>query len=467
MRRKRGMIAPCTTLRPESDLLGVAEQCRLIARRVAARAQAENRMLSLLRQRNFSLLWFGGLVSYAGNWMLFIALPIYVYQLTGSTVAIGSTFIVGTLPRLFLGTVAGVFADRWDRKRTIVVANILMGLGLMPLMLVNSVESLWIVYVVFLFNATVSTVVGPSENALLPRLVGEEQLVTANSLNSLNDSLARLVGPPLGGLAAGYFGLTGVALGDAATFFFAAAMVALINVDARPQKAEKQEQEDHLVQSAWRRFWGEWLDGLKLVKRNRQLVILFAFIAMTQIGEGVLVVMMAVFISVVFGGGAEELGWLFGAQAIGGMIGSVFVGSVAKRMNPARLLGLSAIIFGFIDLLIVNYPAFYPGIEPAFVLIAIVGIPAVGMMTSYYTMLQLGATDEFRGRVFGALGTTVTIASLIGMSLASVFGDALGPVLLLNLQGLGYMFAGLMALVMLGAVAGRAVGSREAVKSET
>ena len=431
-----------------------------MVRRVAACALMENRMLSLLRQRNFSLLWFGGLVSYAGNWMLFIALPIYVYQLTGSTVAIGSTFIVGTLPRLLLGTVAGVFADRWDRKRTIVVANILMGLGLMPLMLVNSVESLWIVYLVFLFNATVSTVVGPSENALLPKLVGEEQLVTANSLNSLNDSLARLIGPPLGGLAAGYFGLTGVALGDAATFFFAAAMVGLINADARPQKSEKRE--DHLVQTAWRKFWGEWLAGLKLVKRDRQLVILFTFIAITQIGEGVLSVMMAVFISVIFGGGAEELGWLFGAQAIGGMIGSFFIGTVAGKMNPARLLGLSAIIFGFIDLLIVNYPAFYPRIEPAFVLIALVGIPAIGMMTSFTTMLQLGAPDEYRGRVFGALGTTVTLASLVGMLLASAFGDALGPVLLLNLQGIGYMFAGLLALVMLGAVARQAV-----VRSET
>lgn len=418
-------------------------------------------MLSLLRQRNFSLLWFGGLVSYAGNWMLFIALPIYVYQLTGSTVAIGTTLIIATLPRLLFSTVAGVFADRWDRRNTIIAANLLMGTGLLPLMLVRSADTLWIVYAVAFFNATVSTVVGPSENALLPTLVGEEHLVTANSLNALNDSVARLVGPPLGGAIAGLFGLAGVAIADASTFFFAAAMVALIRVDARPKKeAAEEAREEARAQSAWARFWSDWLNGLKVVKRNRQLAIIFAFIAITGVGEGVLSVMMAVFVTRIFGGGPEELGLLFGSQAIGGMIGSFFVGNVAKRVPPTRLLGLSAMLFGFIDLLLVNYPVLYPSIIPAFVLIAIVGIPAIGMITSTQTLLQTGAPDQYRGRVFGAFGTTVTLAGLAGMTLASAFGDALGPVIMLNLQGGGYMLAGLMAFVMLA-------GVRRVLKRET
>ncbi|HEX8220167.1 MAG TPA: MFS transporter [Chloroflexia bacterium] len=410
-------------------------------------------MISLLRQRNFSLLWFGGLVSYAGNWMLFIALPIYVYQLTGSAVAIGTAFIIGTLPRLLFGTVAGVFADRWDRRNTIIAANLLMGVGLLPLALVRSVDTLWIVYAVSLFNATVSTVVGPAENALLPTLVSEEDLVTANSLNALNDSLARLVGPPLGGAIAGLLGLMGVAVADASTFFFAAGMVALIRVDARPRKEVGEE--EARVQGAWGRFWSDWLNGLRVVKHDRQLAIIFVFTGIAQVGEGVLGVMIAVFVSKVFGGGPEELGLLFGSQAIGGMIGSMFVGNVARRVAPARLLGLSAVLFGVIDLLIVNYPTFYPSILPAYVLIALVGVPAVGLITSMYTLLQVGSPDEYRGRVFGAWGTTATLASLVGMVLASTFGDALGPVTLLNLQGSGYVFAGVLALVMLAGVRAR------------
>ncbi|HEX8230232.1 MAG TPA: MFS transporter [Chloroflexia bacterium] len=421
-------------------------------------------MISLLRQRNFSLLWIAGLVSYAGNWMLFIALPIYVYQLTGSTVAIGTTFIVGTLPRLLLGTVAGVFADRWDRRTTIMIANVLMGLGVLPLMLVHSADTLWIVYLVLLFNATIGTVMGPAENALLPTLVSEEHLVTANSMNALNDSLARLVGPPLGGAIAGLLGIMGVAVGDASTFFFAAAMVALIRVDARPKKEAGEE--EVRVEGIWARFWTDWLNGLKVVKRSKLLSSIFGLTAITQVGEGVLSVMIAVFVAQIFGGGPEELGLLFGAQAIGGMIGSFFVGNVVKKVDPTRLLGFSAIVFGFLDLVLVNYPAFYPSIIPAYILIAVVGIPVVGLITSLYTLMQKGAPDEYRGRVFGAWGTTATLASLVGMLIATTFGDALGPVILLNLQGGGYMLAGLMALVLLAGM-GRVVKPGAETVAET
>jgi hypothetical protein len=80
-------------------------------------------MFKLLRQRNFGLLWFGGLISMIGDWVLFIALPIYTYNLTHSSLATGIMFMVGTLPRMLFGSIAGVYVDRWDRQRTMVVAD--------------------------------------------------------------------------------------------------------------------------------------------------------------------------------------------------------------------------------------------------------------------------------------------------------------------------------------------------------
>src|SRR6202140_1528925 len=73
-------------------------------------------MLAVLRQRNFGLLWVGQNISMVGDWVLFVALPFYIYALTGSTLATGIMFIVQTLPRLFFGSVAGVFVDRWNRS---------------------------------------------------------------------------------------------------------------------------------------------------------------------------------------------------------------------------------------------------------------------------------------------------------------------------------------------------------------
>src|SRR5579884_1501541 len=88
-------------------------------------------MIAALRQRNFSLLWFGQLISLLGDWILFVALPFYIYTLTGSTLATGVMFIVQTLPRLFLGSVAGVFVDRWNLKYTMVIVNLVQALILL------------------------------------------------------------------------------------------------------------------------------------------------------------------------------------------------------------------------------------------------------------------------------------------------------------------------------------------------
>src|SRR6185436_11360833 len=98
----------------------------------------EMNMLATLRQRNFGLLWTAGLISITGNWILSIGLPIYVYKLTQSTLATSVMFMAGMIPRLFLGSIAGVFVDRWDRQRTMVIANILLGLGLVPLLFIQS-----------------------------------------------------------------------------------------------------------------------------------------------------------------------------------------------------------------------------------------------------------------------------------------------------------------------------------------
>ena len=82
-------------------------------------------MFSVLRQRHFTLLWAGQLVSMLGDWIVLVALPFYVYQHTGSALATGLMFIVETLPRLFLGSLAGVFVDRWDRRKTMIAADLL------------------------------------------------------------------------------------------------------------------------------------------------------------------------------------------------------------------------------------------------------------------------------------------------------------------------------------------------------
>src|SRR5215218_8470952 len=134
-------------------------------------------MLATLRHRNFALLWFAGLISLIGDWVLMTALPYYVYQQTHSTLTTATMVAAELLPQLFLGTVAGVFVDRWDRRRVMIVANGLQAGLVLLLLLVASLEQLWIVYLITLAQNCAIAFFGPAENALLPTLVSEEHLV--------------------------------------------------------------------------------------------------------------------------------------------------------------------------------------------------------------------------------------------------------------------------------------------------
>src|SRR5258706_10848729 len=155
-----------------------------------------------LRQRDFGLLWWAGLISLAGNWALFIALPIFVLKLTGSAGPVSAVVGANLLAALLFGSVAGAYVDRWDRRRVVVVVNLLQAVTLLPLLLVDSASRVPIVVAVMFVSSALDQFFLPAENALLPRLVAAEHPTAANALNSLNNNIARLVAPALGGLAA-------------------------------------------------------------------------------------------------------------------------------------------------------------------------------------------------------------------------------------------------------------------------
>jgi MFS family permease len=403
-------------------------------------------MLNVLRQRNVALLWFAGLISLTGDWVLSIGLPIYVYQLSGSTLATSMMFAARIVPRLLLGSLAGVFVDRWSRKRTMVIVDVLLAIGLLPLFAVRSIEWLWVVYLIAFVQSCLSQFFGPAENALLPQLVEEQDLLPANALNSLNNNLARLIGPSIGGLVAAWGGLPAIAAVDAVSFLASALLIGLLRV-SEPRRTQAE------ARLPWRSVWDELVAGLRVVRHSRALTTIFGLLAITGLGEGVFGVLIVAFVSTVLGGGALELGWLMAAQAVGGLFGGLFVGMVARRVPTVRLVGLGSIAFGLIDLAIFNYPAlqlsFMPAIWIGIALFVLVGIPGVWTQSAIQTLIQSNVPDGFLGRVFGALGTTMGVLGLAGTLIAGIAGDRLGIVPVLNIQGAGYVLAGLLALVLL------------------
>jgi predicted MFS family arabinose efflux permease len=401
-------------------------------------------MIATLRQRNFLLLWFAGLISFSGDWFLAVALPVAIYQLTQSPLEVSLMLAASTIPRIVLGSVAGVFVDRWERKRTMVIANLLLALVLLPLLLDLRAERLWLVYAAVFTKGIIGQFLYPAEDAMLPQLVGKKHLVSANALNSLNNNLARLIGPALGGLVFGLAGLGVVVLVDILSFVAAAGLIAMINVKSQPVRAAAQ-----TATSAWAKVLHEWRDGLAFIRGDRVLRTIFVCVAIMSVGEGVMSTLFAPFVTNVLGGSALEYGWLMSAQAVGGLVGGVAIARVGKNAKPGALLAFGAFFVGAIDLLIFNYSAFVPGVLPGVLLFILVGVPAVSAMTGYATMVQTQTADEYRGRVFGALGTFWALFMLCGMGFAGLMGERLGIVAVLNIQGYGYMLTGIIAFLML------------------
>lgn len=404
-------------------------------------------MWRVLRQRDFALLWFGGLLSIAGNWTMVVGFPLYVYDETGSTLATGGTFLAAQVPQVLFGSVAGVLVDRWDRRRTLLLANVVLAAVVLWMLLGIALDALWLLYVVMFILATLQQLVRPAEDALLPRLVGRpEDLVAGNALNALNDNLARLSGPTIGALAYAASGLVGVVVLDAVSFAAAALLVALIRADGRPLLDVADEDLEGDVASAWVARWREWVAGLRLVRSRRQASIVITFAALVGLGEGTMGALLVPFVRDVLEAGDEVLGFIFSAQAVGSLIGGLLVGRFAGSFSAPVLLGFGALGLAAFDAAIFLSPAAVPGPWLVIALFFLVGVPISGLFVGLATLRQTSVPDAFRGRMMGTYGTTFALTAAIGTSVAGFLGEFVPLVPLLMTQVAAYAAGGLLVL---------------------
>jgi MFS family permease len=403
-------------------------------------------MLAVLRQRNFSLLWFGSVLSIIGDYFLFVALPFFVYEQTGSTLATGTMFAAQTLPRLLFGSVAGVFVDRWDRKKTMVFSDLLRALILLPLLLVVIGGPIALVYAVAFVEAAVSMFFLPAKSAIIPSLVAERDLTAANSLYSLTEDIPSLVGALLGGALLGLIGLSGLVLLDIATYLASALLISLV---VAPPSASDDEPEGttEAYVSAWANAVGEWLDGLRLLRRDFRVATLFAIISIAHVGEGVALVLPIIFFKDVLGGGAAEFSYWIAGYGVGGILGGLLLGWFGRVINETRLFALSLIANGILLVAMFNTSWL-----PLIVALSVpAGITVIGWFVVAQTLLQKWVPDRYRGRVFGAYEATQALMMLVGMGLAVALEDLLGVVVVLSLVGCVWALAGLVSWVMLAA----------------
>jgi MFS family permease len=240
-------------------------------------------VLDIVDGAKLRLVLSAGIISLTGDWVLTIGLIYRVYAVTGSTVASALTMASSFAPQVLLSAVAGVFADRWDRKRTMIVADLLLAAGLLPLLLVRGAGQVWIVFVVMFAEGALKQFFSPAEQAMVPRLVPDEELLAANALNGQVSNASRLAGSAIGGILVAAGGLTAVTLTDAASFAVSAALLALVRTSGRAAGPDPSGEQ---VRTGLRRIGAELRAGLGLTGRNRVLRALMIFALVTSVGEG-------------------------------------------------------------------------------------------------------------------------------------------------------------------------------------
>ena len=401
----------------------------------------------LAGRRDLRLVLAAGLVSDAGDWILIIGLAYRVYAITGSTVASALTMASSCAPQVLLGAVAGVFADRWDRKRTMITADLLLAAVLLPLLLVHGAGQVWIVFAVMFAEGAIQQFFSPAEQAMVPTLVPDTELVAANAVSGQVSNVARLAGSALGGIIAAAAGIGAVTIADAASFVASAALLALVRATGRA--AARPAGPGGPVRERIAGIGNELRDGVRLSVRHRVLRTLMIFALVTSAGEGIMSTLFTPFVEHVLHGSSQEFGLVVAAQAVGGILGGALAAGFGHRVRASRLLSCGAIAFGLVDLAIFLYPLGYVAVWPAVAGMIIVGLPGALTMAGLMTLFQRSTSDSHRGRIFGALSAVEGVAVLAGTLGAGFLSRYAGIVPVLAIQGAGYVVAGLAMLARL------------------
>ncbi len=391
------------------------------------------------RTRDFRLVWTGGFVNDVGDWLLLVALPVYVFIKSGSGAATATLFVVELVAALLLGPVGGSLVDRWDLRRTLIVTNVAQAITLAPLLAVTGTR-IWPAYVVVGAQAMLTQINNPASVALLPRVVAPDQLTVANAANSTSSSLARLIGSPLGGLAVGLGGIGAVVVIDAATFLAVAIATTLVRTDTSPITTDNDTGD--VVASGVRA-------GLRAIRAQRKLRSLLLIEALGQIAQGFFLVLFVVFIVRQLDGGGIEVGIVRGSMAVGAILGAAVIGKSAKRWDPTQLLTFGYLGMGAVSVLFWNAPAVTTRVWLYLLLFGLSGIPGAALGIGQFSALQRFSPTGMLGRVVGTSGALDALARACGSLLAGILISHTKLVVLLDIQSTIYLVCGALAHFLL------------------
>lgn len=381
-----------------------------------------------LRGGGYRALLSAVVISETGDWLLFIALPLYALNTSGSALATSTVFLAELAPAVIVGTACGPVIDRLDRRRLLASLTAAQAVLLLPLLAAGP-HSLWLVYLVAALQAAIASIARPAQQSLVPALVAADDRARANALVEGASNVARLVGSPLGGLLLPVLHLEGLVLGDAASFLIAAALL------TRAATAHESEPPHDTGTSRL----DEVGDGWRAVRGDSTLLTALVVTLLSAVAQGLFLVLFVLFVLRSLHAGDTVVGLLRGVQAIGGVLGGVLVGVWARRLGTRVLATAGLAMFGVISLIAWNSPALTEATWWYAVLFIAVGIPATALSTGLITSIQDASPPSMRGRVLGLVGVAEALGQGAGILAAGLLAGSVPLTVLLNGQAGCYL----------------------------
>ncbi len=358
--------------------------------------------MAVFRKRDFVLMWLAQLVSTAGSSLTDLAAAIYVYDQTGSAFLVGLTLMATAVPSLIVGLIAGVFVDRWDRRKVMMASNLLQGVvvAIIPFVLGLNITFL---FVLILVNAGVKQFFDPAYEALIPEIASDEELVAANAFLQI----ASFGSTAIGFAGAGLLAAIDIRLAfwiDALTFVFSAGCIWFMKTRVKLEVPDEETSVAVVVTNL--------RIGVRTILDTPMLRSLFLLGAPVFFSFGLWNVLLLPMAIKVLGGTEFEYGIQEGLTSVGFVLGSLFMARYAGRLQTGLWIFVGTMGMGIAGILY----GLSPNIWIAVVFVMVSGFFNSPSAVARQTLLQRNTPRELRGRVFSALFVMRDVIFLLGMA---------------------------------------------------
>ncbi len=339
-----------------------------------------------LKHRNYRYLWSGTLLMGAGQWVQQVTLGWLLYDMTGSSILLGFLNGARSIPFLVVGPIAGVVADRVDRRKLLLLAEqfLFAATFMMGLLAATGVVAPWHLFVFTLATGIAWSFTDPVRQTLIPNVVPKEDLINAVALNSVANNATKVMGPALGGLLIAAFGVSGNFFVQAIAYAGVLVLIYRMAVPRTPAEARQSS------------MFANMQEGLSYVWSNPLVLTLILIALVPRLLAVPYQTLMPIFQKDVLRVGPAGLGMLMAAPGIGGLIALLTLASIAGRFKRQGLLMLGAVMLLGALLVIFSQTTSF-----RLALLTLVGVGGCQVMfnATVNTLLHLTIPDELRGRV--------------------------------------------------------------------